>query len=87
MEKIGLDLCFGWTKVCTDEGEHFKFPTLIAYYTLDSTSEIEVILADGKEYAVGEFAKYQNQKITIATLNELAKYFLVFKKYVLNRSK
>lgn len=83
--KIALDLGFGWTKVCTDTGKCFKFPTWLAYYSNDSIGEVDRVVVDGREYVVGEDARIERQKITIAGIQELLNYFPVFKKYVLEK--
>ena len=83
--KIGFDLGFGWTKVCTDEGTCFKFPTWLAYHSGGAISEMETVIVDGKEYVVGEDAKYERQKIAITSIDELLNYFPVFRKYVLSK--
>jgi len=83
--KVAFDLGFGWTKVCTDEGNCFKFPSWVAYHSNTAISEVDRVLVDGKEYVVGEDAKYERQKISIAGIDELINYFPVFKKYALEK--
>jgi len=84
--KIGLDLGFGWCKVCTSEGECFKFPSWLAYHTDAAISEMDIVTVDGIEYVVGDDAKYERQKITISDINDLISYFNVFKKYALQKA-
>lgn len=83
--KVAFDLGFGWTKVCTDTGECFKFPTWLAYHSDTAISEVDRVLVDGKEYVVGEDARLERQKITITSIQELLNYFPVFRKYALER--
>lgn len=83
--KVAFDLGFGWTKVCTDTGECFKFPTWLAYHSDTAISEVDRVIVDGKEYVVGEDARYERQKINITGIEELINYFPVFKKYALAR--
>ena len=84
--KVGLDLGFGWCKVCTSEGECFKFPSWLAYHTSAAISEMDTVTVDGIEYVVGEDAKYERQKITISGINDLISYFNVFKKYAIQKA-
>lgn len=70
--KIGIDLGFGFVKVVW-EGGHLKFPTWIAFYTPTSLSQITPISLD-TDYVVGEYAKYEKNKIEITTIEELKKY-------------
>lgn len=83
--KVAFDLGFGWTKVCTDTGECFKFPTWLAYHSDTAISEVDRVLVDGKEYVVGEDARLERQKITITSIQELLNYFPVFRKYALEK--
>jgi len=83
---VGLDLGFGWCKVCTSEGTCFKFPSWLAYHTDAAISEMDIVTVDGIEYVVGEDAKYERQKITISDINDLISYFNVFKKYALQKA-
>ena len=85
MLKVGFDLGFGWTKVCTDSGECFKFPSWLAYHSNTAISDVDKVLVDGREYVVGEDAKYERQRINITGIEELLNYFSVFKKYALER--
>jgi len=84
--KVGLDLGFGWCKVCTSEGTCFKFPSWLAYHTSTAISEMDTVSVDGVEYVVGEDAKYERQKITMSDINDLISYFNVFKKYALQKA-
>jgi len=84
--KVGLDLGFGWCKVCTSEGTCFKFPSWLAYHTSAAISEMDTVTVDGIEYVVGEDAKYERQKITISGINDLISYFNVFKKYAIQKA-
>jgi len=84
--KVGLDLGFGWCKVYTSEGNYFKFPSWLAYHPSDAISEMDTVTVDGKDYVVGEDAKYERQKITISDINDLISYFSVFKKYALQKA-
>ncbi|ACO04969.1 conserved hypothetical protein (plasmid) [Persephonella marina EX-H1] len=83
--KVAFDLGFGWTKVCTDTGECFKFPTWLAYHSDTAISEVDKVLVDGKEYVVGEDARLERQRITITSIQELLNYFPVFKRYSLEK--
>ncbi|NPA53868.1 MAG: ParM/StbA family protein [Aquificae bacterium] len=83
--KIAFDLGFGWTKVCSEKGECFKFPSWLAYHSNTAISEVDKVVVDGKEYVVGEDVKLERQKITIASIQELLNYFPVFKKYALEK--
>jgi hypothetical protein len=84
--KVGLDLGFGWCKVCTSEGTCFKFPSWLAYHTDAAISEMDTVTVDGVEYVVGEDAKYERQKITISDIKDLISYFNVFKKYAIQKA-
>jgi len=83
--KVAFDLGFGWTKVCADTGECFKFPTWLAYHSDTAISEVDKVLVDGKEYVVGEDARLERQRITITSIQELLNYFPVFKRYSLEK--
>lgn len=82
MQKVAIDLGFGWTKIAIKE-KVFKFPSWLAYHTPAPIDNLAVVSFDGKEYVVGEDAKYERQKITIAGINDLINYFPVFKRYAL----
>jgi len=84
--KVGLDLGFGWCKVCTSEGNCFKFPSWLAYHPSDAISELDTVTVDAVEYVVGEDVKFERQKITISEINDLISYFNVFKKYALQKA-
>ena len=84
MAVVGFDLGYGWTKVCY-EGNCFKFPTWLAYHSNDAISELDKVVYDGREYVVGEDAKYERQKIIMSSVDEMLNYYPVFKKYALNR--
>jgi len=85
--RVGIDLGFGFTKVAhyTSEGKlsTFKFPSWVAYFERTPMSQIEPIEVDGIEYVVGEYAKYERQKLEMATVEEFVKLSPVFVKEVL----
>ena len=83
--KVAFDLGFGWTKVCSEDGKCFKFPTWLAYYSNDPLSELDTVVVDGREYVVGEDARYETNKIIINSIDDLLNYFPVFKKYALQK--
>jgi len=83
--RVGFDLGFGWAKVCSEDNRCMKFPTWLAYFSESAISDMEVVSYDGKDYVVGEDAKYERQKIVIADINDLLHYFNVFKKYALSK--
>ncbi|RMH00592.1 MAG: hypothetical protein D6699_07550 [Aquificota bacterium] len=73
---IGLDVGFGWTKVAKDGREVGKFPTWIAYYDKDMV-DIEPIRWEGREYVVGEYARYSRQRIELADIELLVRFLPV----------
>ena len=83
--RISFDLGFGWTKVCSSQGQCFKFPSRISYHAEAPVDNVEKVLVDGKYYTVGEDAKYEGRRITLAGIEELVKYFPAFKKYALEK--
>jgi len=85
MEKVALDVGFGWTKVATGQGT-FKFPTWLAYKSDEAINNLDSVSYDGKEYVVGTDAKYERQKITIAGIDELINYFPVFVKFATQKA-
>jgi hypothetical protein len=73
---IGLDVGFGWTKVAKDGREVGKFPTWIAYYDKDM-ADVEPISWEGREYVVGEYARYSRQRIELADIELLVRFLPV----------
>lgn len=71
--KIGIDLGFGYTKVVFQNGK-LKFPTWISYFTRTSLSQIEPIHVGANEYVVGEYARFERNKIEITSIEEMIKY-------------
>lgn len=78
----GIDVGFGWTKVVTEDGKVFKFPSWIAYHTPAPISELDIVKFGNKNYVVGSDVKYEAQRIEISGIEELIGYFPVFLKYV-----
>lgn len=76
--KAGIDVGFGWTKVVTESGKQFKFPTWLAYYTPTPDSQLSTVTYGGRKYVVGRDVKYEAQRIEISTMRELVTYFPVF---------
>ncbi len=91
MKAIGLDVGFGWTKVCVMEENtdpsYLKFPSWIAYHSNTPISELEIVVADGKEYVVGYDAKHEQKRIILSDINDLINYYPVIEKYVLTKLK
>ncbi|HEM56155.1 MAG TPA: ParM/StbA family protein [Thermodesulfobium narugense] len=86
---IGLDVGFGWTKVCLRENGElkrcFKFPSWIAYHSKSAISDMHVVVYDGKEYVVGEDARIENKKVIINDIGDLINYYPVFAKHAINQ--
>lgn len=78
--RIGIDFGFGYTKAYYDgeEGKNFfKFPSWIAHFKRTPLTDIDPIVTD-REYAVGEYARFESSRIEVATVEELVRYAPVF---------
>jgi len=88
--KLGIDLGFGFTKIAyaTPDGNitTLKFPSWVAYFERTPMSQIEPIEVDGIEYVVGEYAKYERQKLEMASIEEFVKLSPILVKEAIRRT-
>lgn len=81
---IAVDVGFGWTK-CLKEGQKpFRFPTWVGYWGGDAISDIKTVLYEGREYAVGEAARYSRQRIEIVDFWDLLRWTPVVLRHIYN---
>ena len=83
--KVGIDVGFGWTKYCTDNGQCGKFPTWIGHVPQADLLSVDSVVHDGVEYVVGKDAVLSKNKIIINSVDDLIKFFPVFKAFALKK--
>lgn len=81
MEKIGLDIGFGWTKVYIG-GKAVRFPTWIGVWTGYSVSDVEPISFEGRDYVVGYPARFCRQRVEVSDFDTLVRFAPLVVEYV-----
>lgn len=87
---VGIDVGFGHTKAYTvigGEGVYIKFPTWVAVANKGAYSEVRSYLYQGKELWVGDVCKHSQNRIEIATSEDIIQFYPVFKQAVLDEVK
>lgn len=85
---VGIDIGFGYTKayaVVNGKSVYVKFPTWIAVANKGAYSEVKSYSYQGKELWVGDTCKHSQNKIEIATPDDIIQYYPLFKQAILDK--
>jgi len=79
--KVGLDVGFGHVKVATQE-RVFKFPSWIGVWNEKDISDVQPISFEGRDYVVGESARFCTQRVELVDFETLLRYLPLIVEYV-----